>query len=96
MNTPSPSAPRVPKSRFRLGIAFLVLNYAFGWPFLLIVESLALYFKDPSLGMLGAIGYGISWVFLGIALWLAGPGVVEWSKRQYGRWRGNPNGEEIT
>ena len=96
MNPPTTSAPRVPKSRFRLGIALLVLNYVLGWPFLLIVESLALYFKNPSLGMLGAVGYGISWVFLGIALLLAGPGVIEWSKHQYARWRGNPTGEETT
>lgn len=74
----------------------MVLNYAFGWPFLLIVESIAIYSKDPSLGMIGAVGYGISWVFLGIALWLAGPGVVEWSKHKYAQWRGRPVGDETT
>ncbi len=87
MSSPNKPTPQVPKSRFRLGMFFLVLNYLFGWPFLLIIESAAIYYEDPSLGIIGAVGYGISWALLGIAVWLAGPGILEYVKQKFAKYK---------
>lgn len=73
----------VSPARFRAGVAFLVLNYLFGWPFLVVVEALALYFESPDLAILGPIVYGLSWALLGVGLWLAGPEAVTYLKHHY-------------
>ena len=70
-------------TRFRAGIAFLVLNYLFGWPFLVVVEALALYLESPERAILGPVVYGISWALLGVGLWLAGPEAVTYLKHHY-------------
>ena len=57
------------------------LSYVLGWPFLIAVESIALYQQRPDLAFLGPVVYGVSWLLLGIGLWLGGPEAGQLIKR---------------
>ncbi len=70
------------------GVIFLVLNYLLGWPTLLAIESAAAVSQSKSLALLGAVVYGLSWILLGLGLWLAGPQSVAWTKSIVQRWWG--------
>ena len=87
MKSPISRTPENSRSRFRIGLIFLVLSYVFGWPFLLLIEALALYWENSLLGMIGAVIYAISWVFLGVAVSLSGPGVVEFARSKLTQWK---------
>ena len=87
MNSLKTPEPQISNSKFRLGIIFLVLSYVFGWPFLLLIETIALYYQSSTLGIIGAIIYIVSWGLLGIAVLLAGPDVVVFVKQKNINWR---------
>ena len=87
MKSPISRTPDDSRSRFRIGLIFLVLSYVFGWPFLLLIEALALYLENSLLGVIGAVIYSMSWVFLGIAVLLSGPGVVEFARSKLTQWK---------
>ena len=97
MEEKEPTSPTIVWTpRIRLGIFLLVLSYVFGWPFLLVVESVALAQQSEALAIFGTIVYVISWGLLGLSIWLAGPDTVTGFRAALRRWfrRRSPASEE--
>jgi hypothetical protein len=82
--------------RVRLGLVLFVLSYLFGWPFLLIVDSVALARQDADLAIVGTGIYAVSWVLLGLSIWLAGRDTIEYFKRKFRDWRGRSNDDGMS
>ena len=89
MDTNHDKKKEISPKRFRAGLFCIILNYVFGWPLLVGMESLAAYLKNSSLAVAGIVIYGISWILLGLGVWLAGPEVITYAKKEMGDKRGD-------
>ena len=76
---------------FKIGILLILLNYAV-WGLLLLFPVVAIKWPGLPWVRIAAIAYGISWVFFGAGLLLAGPSAarhvrhvaIRWIKKHFG------------
>ena len=57
---------------FAIGIGLIVVNVPFGWGALTVGAALAVALKQPQWLLWGMIGYGVSWVLLGVGVLITG------------------------
>jgi hypothetical protein len=64
--------------RFKIGLFFLVINVPFGYGGGALAAALGVKIGKPALGAgLGIVIYAISWIMLGLGVWMAGPEGVQ-------------------
>ena len=93
MMSETPSSERMqtvkPKRslRFKIGVFFLVINLPFGYGGGALVSAIGVKMGQPALGAgFGIVIYIISWIMLGMGIWMAGPEGVQLVKDLRKKW----------
>jgi hypothetical protein len=64
--------------RFKIGVFFLVVNMPFGYEGGALASAIGVKMGQPVLGVgLGVGIYILSWIMLGLGIWMAGPEGVQ-------------------
>jgi hypothetical protein len=64
--------------RFKIGVLLLVINVPVGYGGGALMAALGVKVGKPALGAgLGIVIYAISWIMLGLGIWMAGPEGVQ-------------------
>ena len=78
-------------ARFWIGVIFLVTNIPLGYAFLGLAALLTSITGNKNWAIIGTIGYGITWIMLGLSVVLLGKDSVRLSKLvirgKYKAWR---------
>ena len=62
-----------PSLRLLIGVGLIGLSMLLGWPLISVMGSLAIYFKEPLIAVIGGpAAYGLSWAVYGLGLLIAG------------------------
>ena len=77
------------KLRFKIGVFFLVVNVPFGYGGGALATAIGVKMGKPALGAGFGIGiYILSWIMLGLGVWMAGPEGVQLVKDLRKKWFG--------
>ena len=75
--------------RFKVGVFFLVVNMPFGYGGGALAAAIGVKMGQPALGVgLGVGIYILSWIMLGLGIWMAGPEGVQLVKDLRKKWFG--------
>ena len=75
--------------RFKVGVFFLVVNMPFGYGGGALAAAIGVKMGQPALGVgLGVGIYILSWIMLGLGIWMAGPKGVQLVKDLRKKWFG--------
>jgi hypothetical protein len=72
-----------PTPRFRIGIILLSINHPFGWGGIALCTALALHTGRREFYFYGMAAYALSWVILGLGLWLTGREGIQYLRTLY-------------
>jgi hypothetical protein len=62
-----------PSARLMIGVGLIGLSMLLGWPLIGVMGSLAIYFREPLIAVIGGpAAYGLSWAVYGLGLLIAG------------------------
>jgi hypothetical protein len=62
-----------PSLRLLIGVGLIGLSMLLGWPLISVMGSLAIYFAEPLIAVIGGpAAYGLSWAVYGLGLLIAG------------------------
>jgi hypothetical protein len=75
--------------RFKIGVFLLVVNTPFGYGGGALAAAIGVKIGQPALGVgLGVGVYILSWIMLGLGIWMAGPEGVQLVKDLRKKWFG--------
>ena len=75
--------------RFKTGVFFLLVNMPFGYGGGVLATAIGVKIGQPSLGVSFGVGiYMLSWIMLGLGIWMAGPEGVQLVKDLRRKWFG--------
>ena len=75
--------------RFKIGVFFLLVNMPFGYGGGALAAAIGVKIGQPALGVgLGVGVYILSWILLGLGIWMAGPEGVQLVKDLRKKWFG--------
>ena len=75
--------------RFKIGVFFLVVNMPFGYGGGALAAAIGVKMGRPAFGVgLGVGIYILSWIMLGLGIWMAGPEGVQLVKDLRKKWFG--------
>lgn len=75
--------------RFKIGVFFLVVNMPFGYGGGILASVIGIKMGHPVLGVgWGVCIYIISWIMLGLGIWMAGPKGLLKAKHLRKKWLG--------
>ncbi|HOX43778.1 MAG TPA: hypothetical protein PK668_09270 [Myxococcota bacterium] len=75
-----------PSRRLLTGLGVLAVSMLLGWPAVGALAGLAVYLREPLIGLVGGPAvYAFSWVLYGAALWIGGPDVLRYMNA-FSRW----------
>jgi hypothetical protein len=73
--------------RFKIGVFFLVVNMPFGYGGGALAAAIGVKMGRPAFGVgLGVGIYILSWIMLGLGIWMAGPEGVQFVKDLRKKW----------
>jgi len=75
--------------RFKIGVFFLIVNMPFGYGGGALAAVIGMKIGKPAFGVGLGIGiYILSWIMLGLGIWMAGPEGVQHIKYLRNKWFG--------
>jgi uncharacterized membrane protein (DUF485 family) len=75
--------------RFKIGVFFLVVNMPFGFGGGFLAAAIGVKKGQPKFGLVLGVGiYILSWIMLGLGIWMAGPEGVQLAKDLCKKWFG--------
>ena len=73
--------------RFKIGVFFLVVNMPFGYGGGFLAAAIGVKMGQPKFGVVLGVGiYILSWIMLGLGIWMAGPEGVQLVKDLRKKW----------